>query len=257
MLHADDLAYGIAVILDLHSQHAELPAFVRNGMVNYLGHEGERVRTSVRSEAVSLIRVFSSARVQDVTSRTTMPLEELEDGERGVTLFIVVPPDRLESHAPLVRVLLGTLLCVMARRRRRPRVSTLFLVDELGHIGPIPQLKQAVTLLRGYGVRVALFLQSIAQLKSLWPHDYDTILENCGLWMNFGNSTHASARQISEQLGDIGADALFGMSGCELAIHRAGFATTVAHRLDYLNDKCFEGLFDPNPYYAVASREAP
>ena len=252
LLHDADLSYSLAVIVDTHGKHAALPAFVRNGLVNFLGHEAERVRTSVRSEAVSLIRIFSSARVQAATSRTTLPLEELHDGEQGVTLFIVVPPDRLESHAALVRVLLGTLLSIMASRRRRPRLPTLFLVDELGHIGAIPQLKQAVTLLRGYGVRVALFLQSMAQLKSLWPHDHDTLLENCGLWMNFGNTTHASAGRVASHLGDVSVDALFAMAAHETAIHRAGQPTTIVRRIDYLSDERFRGLYDPNPYYATA-----
>ena len=139
---------------------------------------------------------------------------------------------------------------LMVQRRGRPALPTLFAVDELAHLGPMPQLKQAITLLRGYGVRVALFLQSMAQLKSLWPRDHEAIAENCGLWLNFGNTSLAAARQVADPLGDVSAETLFQMGRDELALHRAGEATVLARRLDVLHDPLFKGRHDPNPRHA-------
>jgi len=145
----------------------------------------------------------------------------------------------------------------MVRRPRRPRWPTLFLVDELGHLGPVPQLRQAITLLRGYGVRVALFVQSMAQLRSLWPRDHETILENCGTWINFGNTSLGAARQMAEQLGDVGAEALFGLPPDQLVLHRAGRPTVLARKLDYLHDPLFAGRFDANPLHAADAAAPP
>lgn len=256
LLHADDLPMAMAVVLDRYGNHPDLPPFVRNGFVNFLHHEGDKVRTSVRSEAVSLMRVFGSHRIQQIGARTTLPLDTLRDGG-PVTVYLVIPPNRLESHAQWLRVILGSLLQLMVRRRERPEVPTLFVVDELGHLGPMPQLKQAVTLLRGYGVRLALFLQSIAQLKGLWPKDYEAMLENCGVWLNFGNATMAAARHVADQLGDVGAEALYAMAADELAVHRPGRATEIMRRLDYRIDPLFQGRFDPNPYFAKRGRQTP
>ena len=248
-LHIDDVTYGIAALMDTHGKKPGFPRFVQDGFVTFLNHESERVRPSILSEAVSMLRIFGSARIQAATACTTVPLQALRDG-RGVDVMLVVPPDRLESHAPYVRLVLGTLLALMAQRRSRPSLPTLFLVDELGHLGPIPQLKQATTLLRGYGVRVALFIQALSQLKSLWPRDHETMLENCGTWLNFGNTSLGAARQVAEQLGDINAEALFQMGGDELVVHRAGRPTEIARKLDYLTDPLYQGRFDPNPYHA-------
>ena len=248
LMHGDDMTYAMAVVLDVHGKKPGFPRFVHEGFVTFLNHEAEKVRTSVRSEAVSLLRIFGSARVQAATASTTAPLGALRDGA-AATVYLVVPPDRLESHAAYLRIMLGTLLAVMVRRTARPALPTLFLVDELGHLGPIPQLRQAVTLLRGYGVRVALFVQSMAQLRSLWPRDHETILENCGLWLNFGNTSLAAARQVAEQLGDLSAEALFQLGADGIAIHRAGQPTLLAQRLDYLSDPMFQGRFDPHPLH--------
>ena len=39
------------------------------------------------------------------------------------------------------------------RRRARTETSTLFLLDEAAQLGPLDELRQAVTLLRGYGLQ--------------------------------------------------------------------------------------------------------
>lgn len=249
LLHHDDMTYHLAVLLDTVARHPGFPTFVREGFVNFLGHEADKVRTSVRSEAVSLMRVFGSQRVQQATGANSVPLEALREGG-PVTVYLVIPPDKLESHSRWLRVVLGSLLALMVQRRGRPALPTLFAVDELAHLGPMPQLKQAITLLRGYGVRVALFLQSIAQLKGLWPRDHEALLENCGLWLNFGNTSLAAARHVTDQLGDLSAETLFQMTRDELALHRAGEATLLARRLDLLHDPLFKGRHDPNPRHA-------
>lgn len=249
LLHAEDPVYGMAVLMDTHAKKPEMPEFVRHGFTNFLQHEGEKVRTSVRSEAVSLMRNFGSPRIQQASAATSVPLSMLRDGG-PVTLYLVLPPDRLDSHAQWLRVTLGAVLGLISRRRVRPAHPTLFVIDELGHLGPLPQLKQAVTLLRGYGVRLALVLQSLAQMKGLWPKDHESVLENCGVWLNFGNHTMTAARQVADQLGDIGADALFGMSANEMALHRAGQATQIVQRLDYRTDPLFRGRFDANPRFS-------
>ena len=249
LLNDDDINMVLAVALDARA--ARMPAFVREGFVSFLAHEGERVRTSVRSEAVSLMRVFGSARVQRATGSTTLPLGVLSAGDPASVIF-VVPPERLASHAAYLRIQLGALLALTMRRRRRPASPTLFLLDELGNLGPLPQLKQAVTLLRGYGVRVALFVQSLAQLKGLWPTDHETITDNCGIWLTFGSTRLAAAREIADKLGDISAETIFELPQDRLVLHRAGRPTAVARKLDYLHDAMFEGRFEPNPLHAVA-----
>jgi type IV secretion system protein VirD4 len=115
----------------------------------------------------------------------------------------------------------------------------------------VPALKQAITLLRGYGVRVALFVQSIAQLRAVWPRDHETVLANCGTWLTFGHGSLTAARQVAEQLGDIGAEALFALQPDQLALHRAGRPTELALKLDYLQDPLFAGRFDANPLHAA------
>lgn len=256
MLRSDDLPYLLATILDTHGKHPEFPRWIYAAFANFLAHEGERVRTSVRSEADSLLRLFTSLRMRQATAATTMPVDLLEKGGQ-LTAYLIVPPARLQSHASYLRILLGSLLAVMTRRRSRvSEVPTLFMLDEVAQLGPMPQIKQAVTLLRGYGVRLAMAIQSLSQLKGLWPTDWETIIDNCGCLVHFGATTLAAARQVADQLGDINADDLFGMAPDEMAVHVAGQRTRILQRIDYLHDPLFAGQFEPNPYHVPLARGA-
>jgi len=56
-----------------------------------------------------------------------------------------------------------------------------FIIDELGALGPIDGLKDALTRLRKFGGRCALGLQSIAQVRGAFGEaQSQSIVENCG-----------------------------------------------------------------------------
>ena len=225
-----------------------LNRFAHQQLATFLGHEGEKVRSSVASVAQQHMRIFSTKAVQRAVAKTSFDLAKVKAGA-PITVFMVVPPGKLVSHGALIKLWLSTLLGIIAERETAPDQPTLLLVDELAQLGGLRMFKEAVTLLRGYGLRCCLFLQSQAQLKSLYPLDHGTIVENCGAILTFGHTSMGMSRQLSEVLGDISADALFAMSRDQLAVRLAGQPTEVARRVDYLKDALFAGKFDANPRY--------
>jgi type IV secretion system protein VirD4 len=167
-----DLDYTIAVKLD--TVLAGRDCFITQEFKNYLGHEREKVRTSVRSTAIQHLTMFAGDHLAEVTSRTTFDLSAVTEG-RPLSIFFVIPPHRLESSATLLRLYVSTLLGLITRRRVAPPLPTLFVLDELAQLGPFPMLRPLVTLMRGYGVRAMLLLQDPSQLRQLYPNDYQTI----------------------------------------------------------------------------------
>ncbi len=247
-LCAQDLAFRMATILDSHAHRAGFPEFVREEFSNFLQGEAEKVRTSIRSTATSLMRVFSSPRIQQATSASDFSLAALADPDRGFDLFLVYPPERLASHAAILRILLGRSFMAIARRRVMPTRPTLVVLDELPQLGALPSVKTAVTLLRGFGTKVVMSIQSMSQLRGLWPLDHATIIENATL-LNFGNASASAARDVCSQLGDIDERSLLALDSDQLVVHLPGRPTVIARKLDYLKDAAFKG-FDDNPYYA-------
>jgi type IV secretion system protein VirD4 len=245
MLAADDFTYSIATLLD---SKGPLNPFARQQLVAFIGHEGEKVRSSVLSTAQQHMRIFASPAVQRAVATTSFDLEKVRSGA-PLTIFIVMPPGKLVSHGALIRLWLSTLLGVITERTAAPERPTIFMVDELAQLGGLRAFKEAVTLLRGYGLRCCLFLQSHAQLKNLYPLDYEAITENCGVIVTFGHTSMGMSRPIADILGDVSAEALFTMTPEQIAVRVPRNPTIIARRLDYLSDGLFGDTFDANPRY--------
>ena len=98
------------------------------------------------------------------------------------------------------------------------------------------------------------FWQDLSQLRLLYPHDWETILNNSGVLALFG-LTPLMCRSWSEVLGvdpvelrNLGADEAF-------FVHQRGLSGSAPP--DYLRDSLFAGLFDPNPRFALHPLAAP
>lgn len=176
----------------------------------------------------------------------------LSTGERPITVYLVLPPHLMESHARLLRLWIAALFMCITRRRHRPAHPTLLLLDEAAQLGELPALRQAMTLLRGYGVQTWSFWQDASQLMANFPRDWRTLLNNCGAIQAFG----ANSPQASQDIADI--------MGCEpqrvaelppdrMLLLQAGEPLQVARRPDYRLDPMFAGRFDPNPFFEHAA----
>jgi type IV secretion system protein VirD4 len=245
ILTADDTVLDVAVMLDTSPN---MNPYARRQLANFLQHEGEKVRSSIRSTAQQHVRIFSSPLVQRSVSRTTFDLGAVRDGE-PVTIYLVIPASRLVSHAGLLRIWLAVLLGVIAERRQRPEQPTLLIVDELAQLGPMPLLLQAVTLLRGYGLRAMLLLQSMSQLKTMWPTDFQTVIDNCGAMVSFGPVRPNIATELTGFMGTASAEQFDQMSTDQVMLSMVGQPAAVARKLDYLRDSLFSGRYDPNGFY--------
>ena len=245
LLSGDDPVYQIAMWMDTEK---EMHPFARRQLGAFLHHEGDKVRSSVLSVALQHMRAFSTPLVQAAVADTTIDLDALRSG-KPMTIYLVMPANRLQSHAGLLRVWLNVLLGIVAERTSQPECITLLVLDEMAQIGGVPLILQALTLLRGYGLRVMPIIQSLAQLRSMWPKDYQTVIDNCGVIAAFGQSRPVMANPMADLLGDLSAAAIMQMPPDQLAINRTGHGTVIARKLDYLSDEMFAGRFDANPLY--------
>ena len=248
LLYADDVNYSIAVELDTHKFRTPL---FRRELAAYLCHESDRCRPSVRSTAQSFAKGLGSHAVRTALSRTTFDLGGWLRGD-PIDIFLVFPPDKLDSHRSLLRLLLGTLLAVLLRRLVMPPTRTLLLLDKCAQLGSLPQLRTALTLLRGYGVTVWSLWQDLSQLKHLYPADWETVLNNSAVVQAFGMTNGCMARTCADVLG-VSTDRLLRLDCGEQVLLRPGQGPQVTRRMDYLTDRLFTGLYDPNPRYPAGT----
>jgi type IV secretion system protein VirD4 len=126
------------------------------------------------------------------------------------------------------------------------------LLDECAQLGALPQLRTALTLLRGYGVTVWSLWQDLSQLKHLYPTDWETVLNNSAVVQAFGMTNGWMAKACADVLG-VSTDRLLRLECGEQVLLRSGRGPQVIGRLDYLTDRLFAGLYDPNPRYRAGT----
>jgi Type IV secretory pathway, VirD4 components len=246
MLNSDDITYNLAVLLDTRGK--SMHRFANQKLASVL-QLPDITRGGVISSAQQQIRMLAGDGVQNAISSTSMDLELLSSGE-PCTIYIVIPPDKLVSHAALVRILLTGLVQRMMRRRRKPRYPTMMLIDEATQFGPIPALQSAITLGRSFGIRAALIVQSMAQLRQAYDKGTEALVENCSLMTLGRHMAFSMSRELAEKgFGDVSPEALCALTAEEVMVRVRGEASRKLRKLNYLTHPMFKGRFDPNPFY--------
>ncbi len=251
LLKNDDVVFNLAKVLD---ETDGLEGLARTEIAAFL-QLVEQTRSGVLATAQSYTDVVNCGPAQQALARTSLDLQAVAGGA-PLSIYLVLPPDKLASHGALLRLWIGTLLKMVVTRTRRPEQDTLFILDECAQLGPLEELRAAMTLLRGYGLRVWAFFQDLSQLRRLYPQDWQTMLNNAAVFQAFGVSNHVMATELAEILGDVDAFALRALARDAQVLARAREPAQVCRLPDYLIDPMFARRFDPNPMFAgpVAGR---
>lgn len=244
ILMSDDAVYNLAALIETHD---DINRLSKQNISSFLPIT-EQTRSGILSTAQSYLKVINSDSALRSLNRSTIDLDAVRKGD-PITIYIIIPPDKLESHGALLRLWVGALMLTVMGRKRRPRRSTLFLLDECAQLGEFGPLRQSMTLLRGYGLQVWPFFQDLSQLQRLYPKDWRTIFNNAGVFQMFGVANHLMAKEGAELIGDIDADALRGLARDRQIIAASGEKAATARIADYLSDSAFDGLWDPNPMF--------
>jgi type IV secretion system protein VirD4 len=161
----------------------------------------ERELSSIRSSIGRHMSWLHSPLVENHTSQSDFNPKDLV--EEALSVYLILPPKFLTSLSRLLRLWVTTLYGSITECGEQKESEILFMLDEVGNLGPMPSLYQAVTLGRSYGLRVWLIVQSINQLKNLFPKDgeHQTIEASLDHKVFFGIRDWASAEMVSNYLG--------------------------------------------------------
>ena len=174
------------------------------GVIQRLGHmmawlEGKTL-ASVLSNVQRHTEAFDSPMVAKNLSSSTFDPRCLRTGR--VTIFLMLPYDKLDTLAPLMRLWIGTILRTITRGKPTEQNPVLFMLDEAAHLGKIRVLEQAVTLMRGMGIRLWFFFQSLHQLEDCFGEKAKTILDNIDTQQHFAINDYDNAEALSKRIGD-------------------------------------------------------
>jgi len=255
--------------------------------------KSDREAAGVLSSAQRHTHFLDSPRMAAVMERSDFGFAELK--QRACTLFLVLPPDRLDAYARWLRLMVAQGLGALARAPARPGVSpVLFLLDEFAALGRLEAVERAMGLMAGYGMQLWPILQDLHQLKSTYGQRAGTFMSNAGLIQVFNVNDMDTASWVSKALGDTtevystGSTGHSSKSGDWLgegtssegsAVHlarralltpdevrrldpdkailfKAGARPILARKVRYHADAEFQGLFEDNTLPVTASASA-
>jgi type IV secretion system protein VirD4 len=166
--------------------------------INRFESAEDRVRSSIKTTAQSHTHFLDSPQIRATLEHSTFDLSELK--RRPMTLYLVLPPDKLGTYGRWLRLVVGSLLHEMTSTPKGKQ-SVLFLLDEFAQLGRMRSIEQAISLIRGYGVRLWLFVQDLSQLRGLYGQRWETMVANVQVLQAFGTNDPGTAEYLSKRLG--------------------------------------------------------
>ena len=138
----------------------------------------------------------------------------------------------MKAYSPILRLWLSGLLNLLSTRETPPALPTLMIVDEAAQVGRMESFVTAMTLMRGYGLKLWTFWQAASQLD-IYGSDAKTILDNAGVVQIFGVRNYRAATDVANLLGGILPDTLMEMKPDEQMLLVNGGRPFVARQVRY------------------------
>ncbi|MDR3514007.1 MAG: conjugal transfer protein TraG [Caulobacteraceae bacterium] len=159
-------------------------------------------RSGVLSTALSFLSLYRDPVVAALTRRSDWRLDDLVDGARPASLYLVVPPSDFTRTRPLIRLVLNQVgrrltedLEVGEARRR-----LLLMLDEFPALGKLDFFESALAFMAGYGMKAFLIAQSLNQIEKAYGAN-NSVLDNCHVRVSFATNDERTAKRVSDALG--------------------------------------------------------
>ena len=161
--------------------------------------KSDREAAGVLSSAQRHTHFLDSPRMTATLGHSDFRFADLK--ERPSSIFLVLPPDRLDTYARWLRLMVAQALTELARAPGHPPWPVLFLLDEFAALGHLEPVERAMGLMAGYGIQLWPIVQDIHQLQALYGKRAGTFLSNAGVLQVFGVNDQQSAQLVSDLLG--------------------------------------------------------
>lgn len=157
-------------------------------------------KAGVLSTAHRHTTFLDSPAILTATAESTCDLRAVLHGH--ATVYLVLPPHQLEAQNRWLRLVLASVIRLIGKEGVRDGRECLLLLDEAGTVlgSHLPAVEQALTLLRGHGLKVATFWQSAAQVRAVLRDREQVIYDNCDQVYISINSLE-TAERVSKMLG--------------------------------------------------------
>ncbi|MEL6859996.1 MAG: type IV secretory system conjugative DNA transfer family protein [Pseudomonadota bacterium] len=198
----------LRALLELMQDSDEAGGLIARAANRFLG-KADREAASVLSNAQRHTHFLDSPRIAKCLARSDFAFSDLR--HRITSVFLVLPPNRMDAYSRWLRLLVSQALQDIARdaeafvgaqgASQRLSTPTLFLLDEFAALGRLEPVERAMGLMAGYGLQLWPILQDMSQLKDLYGDRANTFIANAGVQQVFGVNDFETAKWLSQMIG--------------------------------------------------------
>lgn len=266
-------------LLELMQDSDAAGGLIARAANRFLG-KADREAASVMSSAQRHTHFLDSPRIAKTTARSDFQFAKLR--HEVTSVFLVLPPNRLDAYSRWLRLLVAQALQDIARDAEASQVTaerlsapTLFLLDEFAALGRLEAVERAMGLMAGYGLQLWPILQDMSQLKDLYAARANTFVANAGVLQTFGVNDFETAKWLSQMIGrettgyqsqshkpgDVPSvtsnvtardlmtpDEIMQIPADMQLLRIQGQPTIAARKLRFFADREFDGLYTPTPH---------
>lgn len=167
-------------------------------------HSGSaKTLKSIQITLAARLEKFNLSSLAALTATDELDLPSL--GEKKVALFALIP-DNDTSFNFLVSILYTQLfqqLFYLADHKYGGSlpVPVHFLMDEFANVSLPDDFDKILSVMRSRRVFVSIILQNLAQLKTLFEKQWESIVGNCDEFLYLGGNEQSTHKYVSELLG--------------------------------------------------------
>lgn len=160
-----DISTVLRAIVKTERQY--LPTWVTDNFNQYIALEPETRNSAVFNVNMAM-SLWNNGLISAATETSDFDIRELR--RTPMTIFIGCTIAELSIFRPLIRILfqqIHDLMMVKIPGKDEPH-QVLLMLDEFYHVGRMDSLISKITISAGYGFRMAIVMQDIAQLDELY-----------------------------------------------------------------------------------------
>lgn len=160
----------------------------------------DKLLANVLATAQAQTHFLDSMRIRESLSSSDFDFADLKSGK--ITVYLVLPGDRMETFSRWLRLLVQQAITVNARNiAEKPDQPILFVLDEMASLGHMSVVEQAFGLMAGYGMQLWGIVQDLAQLKGIYGDRWQSFISNARAIQYFGSRDEFTAEYFSKLCG--------------------------------------------------------
>jgi type IV secretion system protein VirD4 len=168
--------------------------------------------TSVLSTAIRFLTLWRDPIVARNTATSDFRLHDLMNGDRPMSLYLVVPPSDIDRLKPLTRLIINQILrsntadmqFADGRSVANYKHRLLMMIDEFPSLGRLEIMQTALAYMAGYGIKAYLITQDVGQLAAAYGGSSgrdETIMANCHIQVAFAPNKLDTMELLSKMAG--------------------------------------------------------